>query len=140
LTIYFIEIVFHRRYNSKDNAAWKSKKISLDEFISLINDACYFITYKPPRDTLIFIFRELDTDRDGFITFTQYADFIRKYLGNGIDPFAKPPPQNNSPSGISDEEYGFVNAIWDELKVYFNKYDQGKKGFLTESELRSFVV
>ncbi len=31
-------------------------------------------------------------------------------------------------------------AIWDELKVYFDKYDQGKKGFLNEGELRSFVI
>lgn len=113
LTIYFIEIVFHRRYNSKDNEIWKSRKISLDEFISLINDACYFITYKPFRDDLVFIFNQLDTDKDGFITFQQYADFIRKYLGNGIDPFAKPPPAVEAPTGISEEEYAFVNAIWD---------------------------
>lgn len=33
-----------------------------------------------------------------------------------------------------------MNAIWDELKVYFDKYDQGKKTFLNEAELRAFVI
>jgi hypothetical protein len=34
----------------------------------------------------------------------------------------------------------FVQAIWDELKVYFDRYDTGKKGYLKESELRGFVI
>jgi len=28
----------------------------------------------------------IDTDNDGFITFAEYVDFIRKYLGLGIQP------------------------------------------------------
>lgn len=31
-------------------------------------------------------------------------------------------------------------AMWDELKRYFDKYDQGAKGFLTNQELKAFVV
>jgi Ca2+-binding EF-hand superfamily protein len=33
-----------------------------------------------------------------------------------------------------------VQAIWDELKRYFDKYDNGKKGYLAEGELRAFVM
>ena len=104
LSIYFIEILFHRRYKSTNSEVWLSKKISLDEFILLITEGCYFIKYKPPRDDLIFIFKELDTDHDGFITFQQFVDFIKKYLGNNIDPWAKPekPEKDNAqPQGIS---------------------------------------
>jgi Ca2+-binding EF-hand superfamily protein len=71
--------------------------------VDLITEACYFISFKPLRDDLIFIFKELDTDRDGYITFLQFTEFIRKYLGNGIDPFAKPAPPVTSPQGISSE-------------------------------------
>ena len=31
------------------------------------------------------IFKILDTDKDGFITFSQYFDFIRKYLCEGYE-------------------------------------------------------
>jgi len=43
----------------------------------------------PCKEDLTFIFKELDTDHDGFITFQQFVDFIRKYLGNDIDPWQK---------------------------------------------------
>lgn len=102
LSIYFIEILFHRRYKSKDSEGWKSKKISLEEFIALITEACYFIRFKVPREDLVFIFNALDTDKDGYITFQQYVDFIRKYLGNNID-FWKKPEKVQSPEGISEE-------------------------------------
>lgn len=140
LSIYFIEIVFHRRYKSTDSEAWKSKKISLEEFVALITEACFFIRFKVPREDLVWIFNELDTDKDGYITFQQYVDFIKKYLGNGIDFFKKPEVKPTAPGEVSEEEFAFVNAIWDELKVYFDKYDQGKKTFLNEAELKSFVI
>lgn len=57
LSIYFLEILFHRRYKSTDGAAWKERKISLEEFINLITEACYFIKFKPFKDDLVFIFR-----------------------------------------------------------------------------------
>ena len=33
-----------------------------------------------------------------------------------------------------------MQAIWDELKKYFDRYDSGKKGHLKENELREFVI
>ena len=89
LSIYFIEILFHRRYKSTNSEVWLTKKISLEEFILLITEGCYFIKYVPCKEDLTFIFKELDTDHDGFITFQQFVDFIRKYLGNDIDPWQK---------------------------------------------------
>lgn len=147
LSIYFIEILFHRRYKSTNSEVWLTKKISLDEFIKLITEGCYFIKYVPMYDDLVFIFKELDTDHDGFITFQQFVDFIRKYLGNGIDPWLKPEKAEKveakpaqCPANVSEEEYAFVTLIWDELKVYFDKYDEGSKGFLNEENLRKFVI
>jgi Ca2+-binding EF-hand superfamily protein len=81
----------------------------------------------------------LDTDNDGFITFQQYLNFIKKYLGNGID-LDSSRFKVKASSDVPTEELAFVNAIWDELKAYFDKYDAGAKGFLVETELKAFVV
>lgn len=105
----------------------------------MFTEFCFFIKIKPTREDLIYIFKELDTDQDGFITFQQYISFIKKYLGNGID-LDSSRFKVQASSEVPAEEYAFVNAIWDELKVYFDKYDAGKKGFLIETELKAFVV
>lgn len=34
----------------------------------------------------------------------------------------------------------FIEAIWGELKKYFDKYDIGSKGYLNEAEVKAFVV
>lgn len=34
----------------------------------------------------------------------------------------------------------FIEAIWGELKAYFDKYDMGSKGFLNEKEVKAFVI
>lgn len=52
LSIYFIEILFHRRYQSTNSEIWTTKKISLEEFIALILEGCYFIKFKPTREDL----------------------------------------------------------------------------------------
>lgn len=41
---------------------------------------------------------------------------------------------------MSDEEWDFINAIWSELKAYFDRYDSGSKGYLTEQDLKNFVI
>ena len=30
--------------------------------------------------------------------------------------------------------------MWSELKVYFDRYDSGSKGYLSESDLKAFVM
>ena len=34
----------------------------------------------------------------------------------------------------------FIEAIWGELKKYFDKYDIGNKKFLNQQEVKAFVV
>jgi Ca2+-binding EF-hand superfamily protein len=86
-----------------NSSVWISKKISLEDFIVLIIEACFFLKLRPTREDLIWIFNELDTDQDGFITFQQYADFIRKYLGNNIDFTIKKPTIKIDVPNVSEE-------------------------------------
>ena len=84
LEIYFVEIILKRKYKDLQSDQSKTRKISLNEFIELVLFACFFLRVKPSREDLTEIFRSLDTDKDGYITFAEYIDFIRKYLGLGI--------------------------------------------------------
>lgn len=123
LSIYFVEILFHRKHQSTNSQLWKNGKISLAEFKVIFTTDCYFLGYQVPEADLETIFKKLDTDNDGYITFQQYIDFIRQYLGDNIDFWSKPKDSEKVPENVSEEEFGFVNAIWDELKAYFDKYD-----------------
>lgn len=142
LEIYFVEIILKRQYKDVQSDQWKTKRISLAQFIDLVLYACFFLRVKPTKEDLTEIFNFLDTDKDGFITFSQYVDFIRKYLGLGIQPEPVPVETKDSgkPTDVSEEEWGFINAIWDELKAYFDRYDSGSKGYLNEDDLRRFVI
>jgi Ca2+-binding EF-hand superfamily protein len=101
LSIYFIEVFFQRKFISTTDTLWNQKSISLQEFIALITEGCFFIRLKPSLEDLTWIFQQLDTDHDGFITFQQYSAFIRKYLGNGIDFHKKPETPKVDPNEIS---------------------------------------
>lgn len=142
LEIYFIEIILKRRYKDVQAEEWKNRRISLSEFIELVLFACSFLKSKPSREDLTEIFKLLDTDADGYITFAEYCDFIKKYLGLGLKdttedkPVVPPVEEGNDkpgkPNDISDDEWDFINLIWSELKVYFDHYDEGSKGYHTE--------
>lgn len=107
LEIYFVEILLKRKYKDLQADQWKTRKISLREFIELVLYACFFLRVKPTEADLTEIFRFLDTDNDGYITFAEYVNFIRKYLGLGIQPEPLPPanPDANKPGDISNEEW-----------------------------------
>jgi Ca2+-binding EF-hand superfamily protein len=69
LQVYFVEILIKRRYKNRNAVEWKTRKISLEEFILLMTNGCFFIKLLPQRADLVIIFNIIDTNRDGFITF-----------------------------------------------------------------------
>ena len=94
---------------------------------------------KPYHEDLLAIYSLIDTNNDGWVDFSEYVDFIRKYLGFGIQ-IEPQPPSDGKPADVSEEEWAFINNLWSELKVYFDKYDSGSKGYLTEKDLKKFVM
>jgi Ca2+-binding EF-hand superfamily protein len=89
LEIYFIEILFNRKYQQNPQLQ-KNTQISIREFIDLLFDNLFFIKVRPSKQDLLTIFEILDTDKDGFISFQQYINFIREYLGRGLEIVDKP--------------------------------------------------
>lgn len=99
-----------RKYKDVNAEQWKNRRISLIEFIELVLFACFFLRAKPSKEDLTVIFRIIDTDNDGYISFAQYAEFIRKYLGLNIkvEDEVKPlpnPDNTGKPGYISNEEW-----------------------------------
>ena len=96
-----------------------------------MTNACFFLRKKPYQEDLLTIYGLIDTNNDGWVDFSEYVDFIRKYLGFGlvVEPL---PPSDGKPGDVDEEEWAFINALWSELKVYFDRYDCGSKGYLTE--------
>lgn len=47
-------------------------------------ESCFFVKVRPTKSDLLAIFEILDTDKDGFISFEQYINFIRHYLGRRL--------------------------------------------------------
>ena len=44
------------------------------------------------------------------------------------------------PKNVSEEEWAFIQDIWNELKEYFDSYDVGRKGYLKDDEFKNFVI
>ena len=135
LETYFIQYVLIKKYHDQT-----ANKINQQQFVALVTDSCFYLRKKPFEQDLIYIFSILDTDHDGWISFKEYVDFIKKYLGMGLEEEEPPKVVDPAkPANVSDEEWDFINMIWDELKAYFDKYDTGKKGFLNKEDLQRFV-
>lgn len=82
--------MFKRKYIGKDSSFWTERKISIREFIDFMYENCFFVKVRPTKSDLLGIFEILDTDKDGFISFEQYINFIRHYLGRGLQVIDNP--------------------------------------------------
>jgi len=136
LEILFAEIALMRMHKNKQFARWKERLISLDEFLELMNQACFWMRNKPPRDLLLQIFKNLDTDNDGFITYEQWIMFIRNFLSkrrdNSID--WKRFIEKEAPKTKEEKLYF---EIWSDLKALYYHYVKGK--FMHEDDLEVLV-
>lgn len=123
-------------HKAKKFVRWQDRLINLEEFLQLVDSACYWMRHKPPRDLLIQIFGNLDTDKDGFITYDQYITFIRNYLSkrrdNSID--WKRFIEREAPKTKDEKLY---EEIWSDLKALYMHYVKGK--YLQENELELLV-
>eukprot|EP00178_Gracilaria_changii_P009538 TRINITY_DN2785_c0_g1_i1.p1 TRINITY_DN2785_c0_g1~~TRINITY_DN2785_c0_g1_i1.p1 ORF type:complete len:112 (+),score=4.21 TRINITY_DN2785_c0_g1_i1:319-654(+) len=85
LSIYFI---FFRLQSFRNTQRGKDHygMINLEQFIELIGNSTFYLKFPLHRNDVIGVFRFIDTDNDGWITYRQYIDFILKYLGKDCLP------------------------------------------------------
>jgi hypothetical protein len=130
LELYFAELILLRLHRDKKIARWAQRLISLEEFLLLIDRASSWMKIRHEKSLLEAIFKIIDTNADGFISYKEFISFVRKYLGGRVcnedfkDPF----------EGHTEKtEEAFYGSVWTELRALYSHYVKGK--FLTEQEL-----
>jgi hypothetical protein len=108
-------------------AKWNEFKLSKQDFIDLVLAATEWTSLPADVTLLGLIFVNLDTDADGFITYTQYLEFIKSCLLTKTNPalddyinslFTKPieQPKPVVKTGLSDDQQkaeNFYSKIWE---------------------------
>lgn len=136
MEILFAEIMLTRWHRQKKFKRWMERMISQDEFIQLVNETCFWMDPIPPVSLLIEIFQMLDTDKDGFITYDQYINFVLqmfKLKSKRKWPFEIASESTETPALTKE----LSDDIWSDLRALYMHYVKGK--FLQESELELLV-
>ena len=66
--------------------------MNLEEFNRLINHAYKFLSVVCPPDVAEFVFKSVDKDGDGLITYVEYFKVIELYVCRSEKDLAPPPP------------------------------------------------
>ena len=134
LELYFANIILLRLHRAKKFARWAELLISFEEFVHLVELATGWLTLKHNNALLVGVFKLIDTNGDGFISYREFMAFIRKYLGGRVcnEDFVDPFDNKNDPT--EEEFYGF---IWTELRALYKHYTKG--AHLTRTELKHLV-
>ena len=129
-----------RGHKAERWAGWRDFKLNKGDFIALIMTATDWTSVPADATLLSFIFVNLDTDKDGFITYKQYLEFIRSCVLTKTNPeldafinslFSKPKEVVKVAKKATNEDEeraeAFYSRIWSELRVLFNSYLQAGK-------------
>ena len=111
--------------------------MSLEEFIKLINNAYSFLEIVCPNDVAEFIFKSVDKDGDGWITYIEYFKVIELYVCRSKEEMVAPPPP---PEPVGPERHSKLRIhIWSMLRMLYDAYVQGRCLSATDMELRQLV-
>jgi len=95
--------------------------INLDEFVKLLNRAYKFLGVAVDTATATAIFREADKDRDGYITYTEYFNFIDLYLCRAHPKEDVKKPVTVKP--VRQYRSRIREYLWAQLKQLFVRFD-----------------
>lgn len=133
-------ILLWRNHKNKTFARWNDKLINEREFLALILEATQWASIPFSSQTLSQIFLRLDTNRDGFITYLEYFQFLLSILNinnSGLLNFF-----NNGLFAIGDDDLvnDFYGRIWNELRELFNHYLKGGEKTLGRTEVKLLIA
>ena len=115
------------------------RKMTLPEFVSLINKAYSFLKVTFPEDLGQYIFNTVDGDKDGLITYVEYFKVIELFICKGAGEASKVsepvPPVNNGPERHSR----LRKYIWLMLRKLYEAYVQGRSLLVNDVELKGLL-
>ena len=111
--------------------------MTLEEFTKLINNAYKFLGVACPPDVAEYIFKSVDKDGDGCITYVEYFKVIEIYVCRSKNEVPPPPPPAEP---VGPERHSKLRIhIWSMLRRLYDAYVQGRSLTVTDLELRHLV-
>lgn len=112
------------------------RKMNFEEFHRLINNAYKFLGVECPKDTCEYIFKSVDKDEDGLITYVEYFKVIELYVCKGAE--EKKEEKDSKPTG--PERHSKLRAyIWTSLRRLYDGYVQGRSLQANDAEIRELL-
>ena len=131
------EMSLQRDHRAGKMSKGSERKMTLEEFTRLINAAYKFLGVPCPNDVAEYIFKSVDKDNDGLITYVEYFKVIEIYVckGNELPVVAKPEPEPTGPERHSKLRI----HIWTCLRRLYDGYVQGRTIESSDGELRELL-
>lgn len=76
------EAVLNRLHEQGKFMRHQERLLGNNDFLILLDTAFEYLSSRPRREDLIALFKSLDTDRDGYISYRKYLEFVREHLGS----------------------------------------------------------
>jgi len=118
LEIHCGEIAIQRLHRKNSYKQGAQRVMDLPEFIVTMNYALSFINITPTESELTTVFKDIDRNQDGLITYQEYFEFLRYYFGSesyaaqtGGEEYPLPtPPPPPAPKQKNRQGLGEVRA------------------------------
>ena len=77
--------------------------MNMEEFIGTLNNCLSPIRAEGTRPQYEQLFREVDLDRDGIISYEEYFIFLREYFGSQSEAYEKPDEKIPEPQPVEPD-------------------------------------
>jgi Ca2+-binding EF-hand superfamily protein len=149
------EMSLQREHKAGRISNGADRKMTLPEFIHLINLAYDFLKVGIAPDVAEQIFNDVDKDKDGLITYGEYFQIIQKYIclpKTGQQPLPPKPTNEGQGTGQDSKEdktgkekeaqkkSKLRRHIWSRLRRLYDGYAQGRSLLANDAELRSLLL
>ena len=115
------------------------RKMNVEEFTTLINNAYKFLNISCPKDVCEYIFKTVDTDADGLITYVEYFKVIELYACRGKNEIPAPKPVEPVVP-VGPERFSKLRIhIWSMLRRLYDAYVQGRCLCASDNEIKGLV-
>ena len=145
-------VILLRGHNNRRFGRWSDRLISEREFLDLILEATRWASLAFNSQTLIQIFARLDTNRDGYISYLEYFQFLLlilniphnanllNFFNNGLFAITNGNDNNNDKTGDEKQANDFYSRVWNELRELFNHYLKGGAKTLGRNEVKLLIA
>lgn len=73
-------MVLQRLNREKKFMRYQERLLGMHDFMLLVDTAFSFLSFKPRREDLVTIFKNMDTNHTGFISYSKFFDFVSNHM------------------------------------------------------------